>query len=57
MVTMGQLTATLGPLGWTIPVLPEIDDLTVGRCCREYHKARQKLDIINLCCFNFQVAS
>ncbi|XP_046745522.1 delta(24)-sterol reductase-like isoform X1 [Diprion similis] len=30
MVTMGQLTATLGPLGWTIPVLPEIDDLTVG---------------------------
>lgn len=30
MVTMGQLTATLNPLGWTIPVLPEIDDLTVG---------------------------
>jgi len=30
MVTMGQLTATINPLGWTIPVLPEIDDLTVG---------------------------
>ncbi|XP_066158686.1 delta(24)-sterol reductase-like [Euwallacea fornicatus] len=30
MVTMGQLTATLNPLGWTIPVLPEIDELTVG---------------------------
>ncbi|KAG5885059.1 hypothetical protein JTB14_018289 [Gonioctena quinquepunctata] len=30
MVTMGQLTATLNPMGWTIPVLPEIDDLTVG---------------------------
>lgn len=30
MVTMGQLSATLNPLGWTIPVLPEIDDLTVG---------------------------
>lgn len=30
MVSMGQLTATLNPLGWTIPVLPEIDDLTVG---------------------------
>ncbi|XP_050313504.1 delta(24)-sterol reductase-like [Anthonomus grandis grandis] len=30
LVTMGQLTATLNPLGWTIPVLPEIDDLTVG---------------------------
>ncbi|KAF4532800.1 hypothetical protein B566_EDAN002650 [Ephemera danica] len=31
LVTMGQLTATLAPLGWTIPVLPEIDDLTVGQ--------------------------
>lgn len=31
MVTMGQLTATLIPLGWTIPVLPELDDLTVGK--------------------------
>nr|XP_023025833.1 delta(24)-sterol reductase-like [Leptinotarsa decemlineata] len=30
LVTMGQLTATLNPMGWTIPVLPEIDDLTVG---------------------------
>lgn len=30
LVTMGQLTATLNPLGWTIPVLPEMDDLTVG---------------------------
>lgn len=27
---MGQITATLNPLGWTIPVLPEMDDLTVG---------------------------
>lgn len=27
---MGQLTATLNPLGWTIPVVPELDDLTVG---------------------------
>ncbi|XP_017782757.1 PREDICTED: delta(24)-sterol reductase-like [Nicrophorus vespilloides] len=26
----GQLTSTLNPLGWTIPVLPEIDDLTIG---------------------------
>lgn len=30
MVTMGQLTATLNPHGWTIPILPELDDLTVG---------------------------
>lgn len=30
MVNMGQLSATLNPSGWTIPVLPELDDLTVG---------------------------
>jgi delta24-sterol reductase len=30
LVSMGQLTALLEPLGWTIPVLPELDDLTVG---------------------------
>lgn len=30
MVTMGQVTACLNPIGWTLPVLPELDDLTVG---------------------------
>jgi delta24-sterol reductase len=30
MVTMGQLTHFLIPRGWTVPVLPELDDLTVG---------------------------
>ncbi|XP_071539528.1 delta(24)-sterol reductase-like isoform X2 [Panulirus ornatus] len=30
LVTMGQLTHTLIELGWTIPVVPEMDDLTVG---------------------------
>jgi FAD/FMN-containing dehydrogenase len=29
-VTMGQLTASLNSNGWTLPVLPELDDLTVG---------------------------
>lgn len=32
MVTMGQATALLNPIGWTLPVLPELDDLTVGKC-------------------------
>lgn len=27
---MGQLSRTLNKLGWTIPILPELDDLTVG---------------------------
>lgn len=30
LVTMGQLTHALIDLGWTIPVVPEMDDLTVG---------------------------
>lgn len=30
LVNMGQITATLIPLGWTLPVVPELDDLTVG---------------------------
>ncbi|XP_044761273.1 delta(24)-sterol reductase-like [Coccinella septempunctata] len=30
LVNMGQLTAMLNPLGWTIPIVPELDDLTVG---------------------------
>ena len=30
MVNMGQITACLNPLGWTLPVVPELDDLTVG---------------------------
>ncbi|CAM9704093.1 unnamed protein product [Chrysoparadoxa australica] len=30
MVTMGQLTGAINPLGWTLPVVPELDDLTIG---------------------------
>ncbi|XP_073449556.1 delta(24)-sterol reductase [Aquarana catesbeiana] len=30
LVNMGQVTALLNSIGWTLPVLPELDDLTVG---------------------------
>ena len=30
LVTMGQLTAALIKFGYTLPVVPELDDLTVG---------------------------
>ncbi|XP_055537754.1 delta(24)-sterol reductase-like [Wyeomyia smithii] len=30
LVNMGQLSETLAALGWTIPIVPELDDLTVG---------------------------
>ena len=29
-VTMGQITRTLIPLGYSLPIVPELDDLTVG---------------------------
>ncbi|XP_054284082.1 delta(24)-sterol reductase-like [Macrosteles quadrilineatus] len=30
LVTMGQISASLIPLGWTLPLVVELDDLTVG---------------------------
>lgn len=30
MVSMGQLSATLLKIGWTIAIVPELEDLTVG---------------------------
>ena len=30
LVTMGQITATLLSQGWTLPIVPELDELTVG---------------------------
>lgn len=30
LASMGQLSATLSKIGWTIPIVPELDDLTVG---------------------------
>ena len=30
LVNMGQITAMLNPMGWSLPVLPELDALTVG---------------------------
>lgn len=31
LANMGQVTALLNSLGWTLPVVPELDDLTVGK--------------------------
>lgn len=30
LANMGQVTALLNSIGWTLPVVPELDDLTVG---------------------------
>lgn len=30
LANMGQLSKTLGEIGWALPIVPELDDLTVG---------------------------
>jgi len=30
LVSIGQITSNILPLGWTLPVVPELDELTVG---------------------------
>lgn len=49
LVTMGQLTAHLNPMGWTIPVVPELDDLTVGKGCCDEKKWTHFLHFIYFC--------
>ena len=41
LVTMGQITATLLPKGWTLPIVPELDDLTVGNTRLHIKQLRQ----------------
>lgn len=37
LATMGQVTAQLIPLGWTLPIVPELDDLTVGNVLNDFY--------------------
>lgn len=54
-VTMGQLTKYLIPAGWTLPVVPELEDLTVGGLVLGYgietssHRYGLFSDIIESC--------
>ncbi|EDQ86828.1 uncharacterized protein MONBRDRAFT_27834 [Monosiga brevicollis MX1] len=56
-VTMGQITATLMPLGWTLPVLPELDDLTVGGlvCGVGIESSSHKHGLFQHCCKGFEL--
>lgn len=51
LVTMGQLTAYLNPMGWTIPVVPELDDLTVGKGCFDDRRLTDFVDNATCHCF------
>ena len=58
LVTMGQLTATLLPLGWTIPVVPELDDLTVGGLINGFgvETSSHKYGLFQHTCTEFEVS-
>lgn len=57
MVTMGQVTACLNPLGWTLPVLPELDDLTVGGLIMGVgvETSSHKFGLFQHCCVSFEL--
>lgn len=56
-VTMGQITATLNPLGWTLAVVPELDDLTVGGLVNGFgvESSSHKYGLFQYICESFEI--
>lgn len=46
LANMGQVTALLNATGWTLPVVPELDDLTVGKFTIIAISARHLADVL-----------
>ncbi|KAH9499915.1 Delta(24)-sterol reductase [Bulinus truncatus] len=59
LVTMGQVTACLNPLGWTLPVLPELDDLTVGGLIMGVgiETSSHSYGLFQHCCISFELVA
>ncbi|XP_045160263.2 delta(24)-sterol reductase-like [Mercenaria mercenaria] len=57
LASMGQLTAMLNPMGWTIPVLPELDDLTVGGLIMGVgiETSSHKVGLFQHCCVGYEL--
>lgn len=57
LATMGQVTALLTPLGWTLPVLPELDDLTVGGLVMGVgiETSSHKVGLFQHCCVGYEL--
>lgn len=57
LASMGQITAMLNPLGWTLPVLPELDDLTVGGLIMGVgiETSSHKHGLFQHCCLEYEV--
>ena len=59
MVNMGQLSATLIPLGWTLAVLPELDSLTIGGLVSGFgiESSSHKYGLIQNICESFEIVT
>lgn len=59
LVTMGQITAALNPRGWTLPVVPELDDLTVGGLVNGFgvETSSHKYGLFQYICESFEIVT
>ncbi len=59
LVNMGQITATLNPLGWTLPVVPELDGLTVGGLIMGFgvETSSHKYGLFQYICRSFEIVT
>lgn len=59
LVNMGQITALLNPLGWTLPVVPELDDLTVGGLINGFgvETSSHKYGLFQYICVSFDIVT
>lgn len=59
LVSMGQITALLNPRGWTLPVLPELDDLTVGGLIMGFgvESSSHKYGLFQYICESFELVT
>jgi delta24-sterol reductase len=58
-VNMGQITAALNPLGWTLPVVPELDALTVGGLVNGFgvETSSHKYGLFQYICESFELVT
>jgi len=58
-VNMGQVTAALNPLGWTLPVVPELDDLTAGGLVNGFgvETSSHKYGLFQYICESFELVT
>lgn len=59
MVNMGQITAALKPLGWTLAVVPELDALTVGGLINGFgvESSSHKYGLFQHICASFELVT